>query len=358
MTNTHTVNWCSCHPGNAFIPGFGERYCISDDGQVISHTPYGTFVVLRPVPAKEYLEKRGGERGTYWRYGLYDGTHVKPKMYSRHRLVILTFKGKDPNPERNVVNHINGIKGDDRVVNLEWLTNQENIEHAFQEGLRPDKIRPVEVLDVKTGKTELYGSVNQFCKATNTPVGTIRKRLNKDNAMVYDGKRYRHTDQEWSTTDVQYFTDRLKTNERAVTVYDLRDGSFKDYPSAKSVADKYGSTSVMIAQAIRGKHLSPMYGCFFRDAGTEWFPQPTEHQLRLLKKMNYPDAMPVGCALFKDSLDNEVFMGTYEEVMEYLGLSATGTIRNAANKGVLLRGYALAKIGKLVHPDDVIRRQP
>ena len=42
-----------------------------------------------------------------------------------------------PNPENKpCVNHINGIKNDDRILNLEWVTNSENQQHAVDAGLK------------------------------------------------------------------------------------------------------------------------------------------------------------------------------------------------------------------------------
>lgn len=58
---------------------------------------------------------------------------VKRKFYV-HRIVALAFIPND-STERRHINHINGIKHDNRISNLEWCTPQENSKHAWETGL-------------------------------------------------------------------------------------------------------------------------------------------------------------------------------------------------------------------------------
>ncbi len=80
---------------------------------------------------KERILKPLNTRG-YNRVCLYK--HWKQNPYSIHRLVAQAFI---TNPENKPqVNHKNGIKNDNNLENLEWVTASENMQHAFDTWLK------------------------------------------------------------------------------------------------------------------------------------------------------------------------------------------------------------------------------
>lgn len=108
------------------IPEYEGIYMISNKGRVKSlHTRICDInkvgVILTPV-------KRGG----YDRVSLQKKGAIKWK--SIHRLIMIAFV---PNPNNfPIINHINGIRNDNSLDNLEWCTQSRNVSHAFEIGLK------------------------------------------------------------------------------------------------------------------------------------------------------------------------------------------------------------------------------
>ena len=76
----------------------------------------------KAIILKEQFDKR-------WYCKIQILLNKKRKSYLSHRIIATTFI---PNPEnKRTVNHINWIKDDNRLENLEWATDSENIKHSF-----------------------------------------------------------------------------------------------------------------------------------------------------------------------------------------------------------------------------------
>jgi hypothetical protein len=97
----------------------------------ISNTNYKVDVLGNIYGLDGRILKPGKDKKGYLRVVL----SIENKLCTKkvHRLIAQTFI---PNIENKPqVNHINGIKNDNRVDNLEWVTAKENTKHAIDNGL-------------------------------------------------------------------------------------------------------------------------------------------------------------------------------------------------------------------------------
>ena len=144
------------------IEGYEGLYQVSNLGNVKSLTRM-VYNGHNYYSVKEKILKPGICNKGYKRNGL--SKDNKQKHYATHRLVATAFI---PNPEgKPQVNHINGIKDDNRIENLEWNTASENVIHAFDTGLR----------------TKLKGVKHNMVKLTEKDVLEIRAS-NKTNKIL------------------------------------------------------------------------------------------------------------------------------------------------------------------------------
>lgn len=69
-----------------------------------------------------------------------------------HILVALAFVHNDDPEKKTVVNHKHGKKHDCRASQLEWVTQKENVQHAWDTGLCKRKRTKRKAVDYGTGK--------------------------------------------------------------------------------------------------------------------------------------------------------------------------------------------------------------
>lgn len=102
------------------IEGY-KNYSVSNYGRVKSFACERESILTPVVVQSGYLS-----------VGLYDG--IKQKLIRISRLVAQRFV---PNPDKKPqVNHIDGVKFNNHVSNLEWVTDSENKQHAIRTGLK------------------------------------------------------------------------------------------------------------------------------------------------------------------------------------------------------------------------------
>lgn len=118
----------------------------------------------------KFLKPALDERG-YYRVGL--SFNGKSKTYKLHRLIAEMFIPKIEG--KNQVNHINGIKTDNRIENLEWCNNAENQKHAWDNGLNRSSYNKI-VIDTETGV--FYESATELSKLIGLNRSTLISRLN------------------------------------------------------------------------------------------------------------------------------------------------------------------------------------
>lgn len=169
------------------VNGVKTNYEVSDDGKV------------RNIKTGKILK--------YWidRDGYYRTTiSINKKSYhtGTHRFVAIAFI---PNPDNlPEVNHKNGKKWDNRVENLEWVTTQENVQHAFYTGLKYATLGEDNSLSVYTEK-----QIRKVCSLLEK--GMSNKKISEKTGVnrkyitdIKKGRRWRHISKEYDFKQVKY----------------------------------------------------------------------------------------------------------------------------------------------------------
>jgi hypothetical protein len=137
------------------IKGYEGRYSIDTQGTIYSHKNNKTRILKPMLWSSGYLYVNFYPKG-------------KQKPHSIHRLVAKTFL---PTWDESLeVNHINGVKTDNRLCNLEMVTKAENALHAHKIGLRVAR--------------DMQGEKHPSHKLTDSDINSIKNLLDS-NAMYH-----------------------------------------------------------------------------------------------------------------------------------------------------------------------------
>jgi hypothetical protein len=157
------------------ITTVNKDYEVSNLGNIRSNKR-GVPRLLKPFP-RGSRQKNADNKGWYLAVRLL--SNGAEHDYPIHRLVALAFI---PNPNNlPFVNHINGIKNDNRVENLEWCDASYNIWHSYNILGNTNGANIAVVQYTKEGEyVREYGSINEAYRITDIDSSAIAEVCRKD----------------------------------------------------------------------------------------------------------------------------------------------------------------------------------
>jgi HNH endonuclease/NUMOD4 motif len=153
--------------------------------------------VMCTIKEKKITARIG--RGGYYTVSL--TRNRKSKTCYVHRLVALAFIDNPTNKPN--VNHKNGIKTDNRVENLEWVTHSENVQHAFDTGLNKavGDMHPNATKVTNTCTGESWNTIDQAAFALGIRSNILRGRLSRNSCKCLKKVKAAELNNQWPVSE-------------------------------------------------------------------------------------------------------------------------------------------------------------
>lgn len=244
-------------PGFYYVPYF-TRYAINLDGIFldVEKKRFLNWLTTKPRPEKNI---KGGYRNC--RAERDDGSISN--MF-RHRAIGLVFLRYSKNPLRLVINHKDGIPGNDAPDNLEWCTRAQNNQHAINSGLMPNSTIAVTVRNYWSGNVEEHISLISASRSTGLSPAVIAYRMEKASAVLYDdGWLFKHKER----IDWPELSQRVKAIGRRgnqIVAKNIFSGEIYVFRDGAQASELTNCRLRTIIVATRLEHVRPINGFIFR----------------------------------------------------------------------------------------------
>lgn len=243
-------------PGFYRVPGF-EDYVLNEKGLLLDTVTLRFRKWSLWHPGK----KCTGVKSGYVRCKIRDREGIVREI-SRHRAMALIHCPFPETEERLVVNHKNGIPGDDRPENLEWATHKENSIHASDHGLtNREKSIPIIFRNRNTGEVKRFNSVKKCARDTGINHDLIYHRLLKPELEYSDGLDFKPDDgSPWPKIRLP----RTATRHGMIISRNVFTGDIKIWKSTQEAVEILGLSRPGIFYHLREKKIAPYEGYNFR----------------------------------------------------------------------------------------------
>lgn len=233
------------------IPGFSD-YMVNKEGVVYSKV-YRKILNLTK------------DCNGYHVVSIFNDNRVR-KTKKVHHLVLMAFKPDDyklittdfknnHNPDGKIynTNHIDGVKTNNRLDNLEVITHKDNVRHAMDTGL-VSTVKPVKIKSHNTGEIKHYPSMAVASRALGLQEDGVLQRLENPNYkwVLWSDNTQIILENDGEFEDIRYIPREGGGMYQNIVAIDYKKNAFEEiiYPSINEYCRATGITPSTVKKAF------------------------------------------------------------------------------------------------------------